>query len=261
MNNDNSKIIEKIMKEPILLESPDNVKKSRNVLLIFSTISIFFIYFNLSIKNDSSILGLKFDGLNDNNVYIGLFIIILFNIINFAWNNYNTYKEWEIRQTGMKRFNSDNKLDFMYTNDGNNNYLSSSEPRNSTLYYWWAFQSSKIKNTEELLKDLSDINNKLFDNLQIIQKNQDREIFIHENISYTASLFKENMESIANIEKNFEKTRIILESVNIKQGLYEFDKRFQTFLYSQNLKWIILDFLFPMIVSLISIILLFCKII
>lgn len=31
-------------------------------------------------------------------------------------------------------------------------------------------------------------------------------------------------------------------------------------LYSQNLKWIILDFLFPFVLSIVSIILLYCKI-
>ncbi len=260
MNILDSKVIEKIMKEPVFIENSEYVKKSRNILLSFSTITIFLIYFNLSIKDDSSVLGLKFNGLNENNIYIALFVIIIFNLINFFWNSYNTYNEWEIRQTGMKKFNSDYIIDYLYTKDGNNNYLSPTELRNSTLYYWWACQSSKIKDTEKLLKDLSDINNRLYDNLQIIQSNQDKEIFIHDNVSYTASLFYENMESMRNIEKNFEIIKSAFATKNIEINLYKFDKRFKTFLYSQNLKWIILDFLFPFVLSIISIILLYCKI-
>ena len=248
------------MKEPVFIENSEYVKKSRNMLLSFSTITIFLIYFNLSIKDDSSVLGLKFNGLNENNIYIALFVIIIFNLINFFWNSYNTYNEWEIRQTGMKKFNSDYIIDYLYTKDGNNNYLSPTELRNSTLYYWWACQSSKIKDTEKLLKDLSDINNRLYDNLQIIQSNQDKEIFIHDNVSYTASLFYENMESMRNIEKNFEIIKSAFATKNIEINLYKFDKRFKTFLYSQNLKWIILDFLFPFVLSIFSIILLYCKI-
>ena len=210
------------MKEPVFIENSEYVKKSRNILLSFSTITIFLIYFNLSIKDDSSVLGLKFNGLNENNIYIALFVIIIFNLINFFWNSYNTYNEWEIRQTGMKKFNSDYIIDYLYTKDGNNNYLSPTELRNSTLYYWWACQSSKIKDTEKLLKDLSDINNRLYDNLQIIQSNQDKEIFIHDNVSYTASLFYENMESMRNIEKNFEIIKSAFATKNIEINLMYF---------------------------------------
>ncbi|OCL81614.1 hypothetical protein AAW30_01830 [Arcobacter porcinus] len=260
MNIVDSKIIEKIMKEPVFIENSESAKKSRNVLLSLSTITIFLIYFNLSIKDDSSILGLKFNGLNENSIYIALFVIIIFNLINFFWNSYNTYNEWEIRQTGMKNFNSDFTIDFMYTDNGNSSYLSPVEPRNSTLYYWWACQSSKIQDTEKLLKELSDINNKIYDNLQLIESNQRKKIFIHENVSYTALLFQKNMESISNIEKNFEIIKSALATKNIETNLYKFDKRFKTFLYSQNLKWILLDLLFPFILSIVSIILLLCKI-
>lgn len=260
MNIVDSKVIEKIMKEPVFIENSESVKKSRNLLLSFSTITIFLIYFNLSIKDDSSILGLKFDGLNENNIYIALFIIIIFNFINFFWNSYNTYNEWEIRQTGMKKFNSDSIIDYLYTKDGNNSYLSPTEPRNSTLYYWWACQSSKIKDTEKLLKDLSDINNNLYENLQIIQTNRREELFIHDGVSYTASLFQKNMETMSDIDENFKIIKSAFLTQNIEISLFKFDKRFKTFLYSQNLKWIILDFLFPLILSISSIILLFFKI-
>jgi len=62
------------------------------------------------------------------------------------------------------------------------------------------------------------------------------------------------------IEKNFEIIKSAFATKNIEINLYKFDKRFKTFLYSQNLKWIILDFLFPFVLSIFSIILLYCKI-
>lgn len=80
-----------------------------------------------------------------------------------------------------------------------------------------------------MLKDLADINNSLYDNLQIIQS-KDKEIFIHDNVSYTASLFYENMESMRNIEKNFEIIKSAFATKNIEINLYKFDKRFKTFI-------------------------------
>ena len=87
MNILDSKVIEKIMKEPVFIENSEYVKKSRNMLLSFSTITIFLIYFNLSIKDDSSVLGLKFNGLNENNIIVTNGFINLFDGANISIKN------------------------------------------------------------------------------------------------------------------------------------------------------------------------------
>lgn len=78
-----NKDLKKVLEEPIFLGYSDSVKKTRNLLLILSVISLFLIFGELKINSSSTLLGLKFDGLNTNIIYIGLLVLISFSSINF----------------------------------------------------------------------------------------------------------------------------------------------------------------------------------
>lgn len=78
-----NKDLKKVLEEPIFLGYSDSVKKTRNLLLILSVISLFLIFGELKINSSSTLLGLKFDRLNTNIIYIGLLVLISFSSINF----------------------------------------------------------------------------------------------------------------------------------------------------------------------------------
>ncbi len=89
-----NKDLKKVLEEPIFLGYSDSVKKTRNLLLILSVISLFLIFGELKINSSSTLLGLKFDGLNTNIIYIGLLVLISFSSINFIWSSIDSFQEW-----------------------------------------------------------------------------------------------------------------------------------------------------------------------
>ena len=68
--------VNKVLKEPVFCTFDEATNKVKNHLLLFSVISIFMVLGGLHIQQDSSILGLKFSGLNDFIVYFGLFVFV-----------------------------------------------------------------------------------------------------------------------------------------------------------------------------------------
>jgi len=236
------------MQEPIFLGFTDTVQKTKKLLIILSSISIFLIYGDLTINQESSFIGLKFEGLNNNLIYTGFLVIIIYNFIVFLWSGYSTFEEWQVRQSGMKTFNASAENDYFYIKD-NNTYLTPTEPRNSTLYYWWITQASKTTGLNKTLENLEKTNNKIYKLLQEIESKSENKIFIDNQTSYTATHFSKSFEELAKVAKSFKVIENALNSKNIEISLGKFDKRFKTLLYSQNLKWIILDFAMPILIS------------
>lgn len=237
------KDLKKVIDEPIFLGYTDNVKKTRNILLVFSFISLFLIFGKLTINSSSTILGLKFDGLDTKIIYIGLLILISFSFINFIWSSYDAFQEWQIRQSGAKKFNKTYN-DIIYT-DMDNSYLSPNDPRNSTLYYWWSTQAKKTDDVNIAINELLKNNQKI---LEILNSNEGRELN-----SYRLKIY-DNFEKLDEVKKSFHVLENAFNSKQIEQSLAKFNSRFKTLILSQNLRWIILDFFIPLSLSFLSII-------
>ncbi len=238
-----NKDLKKVLEEPIFLGYSDSVKKTRNLLLILSVISLFLIFGELKINSSSTLLGLKFDGLNTNIIYIGLLVLISFSSINFIWSSIDSFQEWQVRQSGTKKFNKSYN-DIMYT-DMDNSYLSPNDPRNSTLYYWWSTQAKKSSDINISINDILKNNEEIF---KILNSGSD-----NEKNTYRFK-FHDNFDKIDKIQKSFHILENAFNSEQIEQSLSKFDARFKTLLISQNLRWIILEFLIPIILSLVSIV-------
>lgn len=245
-----NKDLKKVLEEPIFLGYSDSVKKTRNLLLILSVISLFLIFGELKINSSSTLLGLKFDGLNTNIIYIGLFVLISFSSINFIWSSIDSFQEWQVRQSGTKKFTISYN-DIIYT-DMDNSYLSPNDPRNSTLYYWWSTQAKKSSDINIAINDILKNNEEIF---KILNSGSDNEVNTYR------FKFHDNFEKIDKIQKSFHVLENAFNSKQIEQSLSKFDARFKTLLISQNLRWIILEFLIPIILSLVSIVFIILEII
>lgn len=127
----------KVLGEPFATELSEVGWKVRNHLFISSIISIIYVLAKLHIEPDSTLLGLKFSGLNDQVLQWGLLGINIYFTSHFIWLSVDGFIEWRLRITGTRQafitagtFGSE---DADYT----------SNPRQSTLYNWWLKRSSK----------------------------------------------------------------------------------------------------------------------
>jgi len=238
----NNESINKVTNEPIFIFFSDDAKKVRNSLLYISFIILFLTFGNISLDPSSSLLGLKFKGLNDKLIYIGFFIILIYNYINFIWYSKNALLEWEIRQTGMRKAFNPTINDLMHFNGSTTDFFPD-DPRNATLYYWW---NQQIKHLPQIENKINSIDNifKLYEE-NVHQENSD--------INKLNNKIFSEMDNLENIKKSLETIKNTLEVKQINESLEKFDNRFYSLLLSQNLRNIIIDFLLPFILSTVAV--------
>lgn len=195
---------------------------------------------------------MKFNGLNESIIYTGLLIAIFFNLISFIWNSIDTYIEWEIRQTGIKKlYKTATGNELMYF-DGINNDLFPDNPRNLTLYYWWSIQINKLNNWENCLSDLRKNHTKLY---ELLNAEKTRNLFENpREVNPIINSHNDYIDKITSIQKSFEIMANVFKHGHIQDSLSNFDFRYKALSKSQNLRWILLDFCFPIFITTISIV-------
>lgn len=245
--------VSKVLKEPVYCEMDDVTVKVKNHLLLMSMISIFVVLGGLHIQQDSSILGLRFSGLNDFIVHFGLFVILAYLFFHFIWRSIDNFLEWTIRITGTRLMyvtgSSWGSDDADYPND----------PRQSTLYNWWSNESSKIGYLNEKLDAISNDIKSLLEKTKAFIESEDKSN-LNPNVLPQLTQFNSSITStdkkINQLKDSIKSAGELKDSGRILVSLKRFDNAYQYFLRSQNLRWFIVDLLVPILLAIYSLILL-----
>ncbi|PPK60143.1 hypothetical protein B0F89_12933 [Malaciobacter marinus] len=131
-------------------------------------------------------------------------------------------------------------------------------PRNATLYYWWSTQVNRLNDWENCLNDLSKKHMELYD----ILNNEKTTNFFEKprEINPIRISHFDYIEKIASIEKSFQTMANAFKCQHIQDSLANFDARYKMLLKSQNLRWVLLEFSFPILIATISILSLLNKV-
>lgn len=243
-----SKEVEKSLGEPVAADFSDYVRKLRGNLVFVSFISISLILGGLEIDPESSILGLKFKGLDNSSVMYGLLILNSYMLFHFLWCSFDAFQEWGMRVTGTR-------LSFITTarlSSESGDYPS--DPRQTSLYHWWKDQSAKIGS---LTDPISEINNKLDKWEQEVKEALEAQD--NPNAVNACMAINRVASDISKLKGSIETTAKALESPRIPESLKRFDNRFQLFLRSQNLRWLLLELGLPIVMGVVSVCLLTSK--
>lgn len=230
--------VEKALGEPVATDFSDYVRKIRANLIIVSAISISIALGGLEIDPTSSILGLKFNGLSNSFIFNSLLAINGYMLMHFLWCSFDAFQEWGLRVTGTR-------LAFITTarnSSGDGDYPS--DPRQSSLYHWWKDQSLKIGS---LTSPVEEINKKLEiweSKVKIALESQGNPNAVNACMS-----INQVAGDVAKLKKSIEEAAKLLESSRIPVSLQRFDQRFQLFLRSQNLRWLIIELLLPILMG------------
>lgn len=241
-----SESVEKVLLAPIQIEFTDNVKKIRQNLIITSFIALFITLGGVSIDSSSTIFGLKFNGLDDALLYKGLLILILYFLVHFVWCAYESLQEWEVRVTGTKEtFICADDMDI----DEAVKPPYPSDPRNSTFYYWWSTQAKRIGTLKE---HLTNINQRIESMENAIHEMREKGASLNRsdvNISSQVQPLKIEIDSAVRSITRMEK---VLIGNQLLVSMKTFDRRYRYFLKSQNIRWFIIDFFGPIMLSSVS---------
>lgn len=239
-NNDREiTAVEKALGEPIFSEFSDKTWRIRTNLLIVSVISIAVVLSNLHIEPGSTVFGLKFAGLTDEVVRTGLFWVTTYLIVHFIWGAWDNLLEWRVRVTGTRlAFVTAGVIASEHADYPNN-------PKQSTLYSWWKYNSRKIGNigykTLQIEKELEDFEK------QLRQKfNTGTDAM---NIVNACSVIGGTRNEIIKLTQGVAEAVKTIEAKRIPVSLKRFDNWFQILLRSQNLRWLVLEFFFPVLLA------------
>lgn len=239
------KSAERLLGSPVLLDASEEVSKTRLRLLTFSALAIAICYFNLRIGEDAGFLGLKISGLNDGVVRKGLFLVVVYLVVHFAWSISDALKEWRLRLTGI------NDIRVQMHVSISKEIEAAPNPRQLTLYSWWVREGVNVGTVGTTLNRA----NAMLDRFQ-----SQSPAAATPDIAINSLEFSKYVEECRDILKRLNhevpKARAILESPQLTEKLRRFDQRFRYFLVSQNLRWLVFDFLAPLIVGLAALILL-----
>ncbi|ENK2025271.1 hypothetical protein AB3A32_004688 [Vibrio alginolyticus] len=238
-----SESVENVLLAPVQIEFTENVKKIRQNLMITSFVALFITLGGVSIDPSSTIFGLKFNGLNDALLYKGLLILILYFLAHFVWCAYESLQEWEVRVTGTKEA-------FIRADDMDIDEMVKppfpSDPRNSTFYFWWSTQAKRIGSLKERL---TAINQRIESMETVIHEMREKGASLSHsdvNISSQVQPLKIEIDSAVSSITRMEK---VLVGNQLIVSMKTFDRRYKYFLNSQNIRWFVIDFFGPIMLS------------
>ncbi|WP_444888100.1 hypothetical protein [Microbulbifer sp. JMSA008] len=239
--SDNSERISKVFQEPVLVELQDSVKKIRSNVVLVSFISLFMTLGGVKIDPKSTFFGLKFTGLSNDLIYTGLLIIIFYFLAHFLWSIYEALQEWEVRVTGTKgAYGARGTAEDTYEE----NYPS--DPRNASLYHWWSTQAEKIGSIEEAVLSAIESKTKIEETINKLKKEGVELTSDAENIP---ALLHKNNTKWDSIQSFIRVIRKAISVDNISGPLKVFERRYKFFLHTQNIRWIVFDFAFPIVLA------------
>lgn len=236
--------VQKALGTPVAAELTPHALKVRTNLIIASAISIAVAGVPLHIKDDSSLLGLKFIGVTDRAIDIGLLLITAYLAIHFAWLVVDAYSEWRLRITGTRvafitapKWVSGEEPDYP------------DDPRQSTLYNWWVDKAKVVKEQERTLYDA-------MATIPGWRRQIDEKLVGGFDPNNFGTLINGLSSNVAACSQTLGEVRKVIESPRIIESLRRFNGWFEFFLRSQNLRWLVVDAGAPITVAIAALLML-----
>lgn len=235
--------IEEIMKEPLAIESNDYEEKIRRNLLLASAVSFCFTYLKLMPAKDTPFMGLKFENLTPDTIYLLLLIFVGYELIQYAWLVSNKFIYWRVRLTGTNtQVLRGNRGGTFATEDDPSDYTG--KPENSNFYTW------VLENKRD-----TDIRSKEIDASWV-----KIESYVSESEALTPENRNELLVKLNEIDAHTNSLNTTVNNIRISASMNRFDNWFKMLVRSQSIRWFLLDFLLPIIFGLVAIVFLIHKI-
>lgn len=234
MSESNIEAVEKVLGKPVGGDLPEQALKVRRNLITLGVVSVFIALGEVKFDPTSSVLGFKFIGISESLVQNALLLANVYLLLHFAWYAFESVLEWRLRITGTKlAFRTGVRLGSEYADYPD-------DPRQSTLYTWWSEHAKRIGNMQSTADDL----------LAKIKEWEERVVSFRQrgdslNLANAMNSLTQTRSEITRLKSQIETTEKTLTSLRIPCSLGRFDRWYEWFLRSQNLRWMFIDILSP----------------
>lgn len=240
MDENSLESVQKVLGSPVLGELTDQALKIRRNLLAIGSVSIFVTLTEISLDPSSVVLGFRFVGLSQRTINLGLLVVTAYFLVHFLWYAFDGLLEWRLRVTGTR-------LGFITgASFGSEHADYPPDPRQSTLYSWW-------------LKHGRDVGALQLKAVEIAEKLTDLQTTVVAEgaaMPQVIGTLSEIRTSVIQLQQLVEKSDKIALSPRIEASLQRFDGWFEFFLRSQNLRFLLIEILLPILVGMTAICLL-----
>jgi hypothetical protein len=243
-HSDSADTVEKVRKllgAPVLMDFTENVRKIRAQLIVFSSIAIAVVWMGVSIKPETPVFGIPFNGLTANKILFGLVLVVAYQLVHFAWAAWDSFNEWRVRRTGSRAITPEPGLPRIHEIDY------PADPRQSTLYNWWLNYSAGMVNAEKKLDEIHDEFKEMHD--EYIK------LTVEEKMAWSQSVTMPRdstalLHELGLIQRSIQTAQKLVMSKRLEVSLERFDQTFKHFVKSQNLRWILLELSLPLVLGL-----------
>jgi hypothetical protein len=235
--------VRKLLGAPVVMDFTENVRKIRAQLIVFSSIAIAVVWMGVSIKPETPVFGIPFDGLTANKILVGLALVVAYQLAHFAWAAWDSFNEWRVRRTGSRAVTPEPGLPRIHEIDY------PADPRQSTLYNWWLNYSAGMVNAEKKLDVIHDEFKKMHDEY-IKLTVEDKQAW-----SPSVTMPRDStalLHELGQIKTSMQNAQKLVMSKRLEVSLERFDQTFKHFINSQNLRWISLELSLPLLLGLIA---------
>lgn len=230
--------ISKVLGEPVGFDISETARKLRMNLILVSVVVLVLIVGEIEAGSDFSVFGVKLTGVTPFKFMVGLSIVLAYTLIHFLWYCYEFYSEWSIRITGTKlAFVTGAKM-------GAEGADYPDDPKQSTLYTWWTEEAKSMVAYSDLVNR---VDNSIQEFSAHIDQLEKRDMTSAGSVSASIQGLKSTLEQVKGA---FRSTESVITNTRIPESLSRFDRRFRLLLKSQNMRVLVVDIVFPILLSL-----------
>jgi len=232
--------VEKALGEPYMPEFCEDALKVRRNLLVVSLVSIAGAVGGVTIDPQYPIFGFKFQHLTVGVLSAATVATVIYLLIHFAWYVVDGVAGWRLRVTGTRVTFitagtwSDDDLDYP------------SDPKQSTLYNWWKSKRIAIGNLHSRLPTIEASLEELHRRLAEMQRPPN----VIENSTNVLNSLNEVQRTFVELKQAIEVVHATDHSPRVIASLRRFDRWFEFWLRSQNLRWLVIDVSAPLLFGL-----------
>lgn len=233
-------VMEAVLGKPAGFDISEAAAKIRRNLILVSSVILALVFGGVESKPDFIIFGVSLVGVTSVKLMLGLFLVLIYTVLHYAWYVYELYSEWSVRLTGTNfAFN-----DVPRTRPDNSDYPV--DPKQSSIYSWWIQEVSSYGAYSELLHAVEKYIEETRSRLNEIESGSNNSLdftIVHQSVGGLENTLSQVRYVLSSNEKLFLSDRIPV-------SLGRFDRRFRSLLRSQNLRVVLVEVALPFALAL-----------
>ncbi len=234
---------QEIMGKPVAAAMSEATGKIRRNLLAVSCLTIAVVILGVRVAQANTLLGISFEGLTADTLKKGLLAVNVYMLVHFLWCMFDELQEWRLRVTGTRSAFITGSAPTVGESSKYADYPT--EPHQSTLYNWWKAAAPRFPVTQEAVDGLEGALN------TALHSDDIKSVGITDHLPGGIALHQV-LGTLEEIKKEMEVTRGVMENPRVLASLARFDNAYELFMRSQNLRWLVIEAGFPVLLGLAS---------